>query len=957
MMTEPGPLAGIKALEIGHGIATLLLGRLLADLGVEVVAVADGPAVVASGFEQWLRATGRPAARWADVVGLLPDADVVVCDGPGGDRLAALGLGPEEIITSFPDLITVRLSEFGMTGPLSGVPATELTLQSLAGLTAVTGEEGDPPVTSTVGLADRTAALSGLLAVAAALIGRDRGAGGDYYDIAEFDSMVTHLGTILPSVALTGAPPRRRGNRHGMAAPWNGYPCRDAHVMVCTMGEAMWHRLAAAMDRPDLATDPRFADSVARVENVDELDALVAAWTARCEASDVIAVLRAARIPCALIATPEEVRAGPAAAGRGLVSGAERTPLSPVGSLVPTPWTGEPLPRQGGLWQPVPAEAPPLQGIRVLEMGSYTAGPAAGRLLAQLGADVLKVEPPHGEGSRRLAQQIGSVGYLYFVNNAGKRSCRLDLAQPDDRARFDELADGADVLLTNLAVDTLAASGIDADQVLGRHNLVHCSVTGHGRASADRSFDTVIQAESAIMDLVGRSVGSPRRTAVSSADVLGSFLAATSVALSTYVRLRTGTGNSADVALFDAAVWATQESWFGDEHRPAPRLVQADDGVVVVDGPGEVPQAEGSVAAVINAAAAAGVPAAPLHDVTSVVRHPQVLARHMIVEQQHDDSVVLITGNHLRSLRRGAPPPALAPVNQDDPTWHPGATTTNERTTMTTSSTLDLEDILYEVNDGVATITINRARVRNALRTRTYEELTTAVTAAADDGTVGVIVITGAGDKAFSSGGDVNDQRGRTAAVGRIHLRRLLALGAAMQECGKPIIAAVRGFCVGAGHELHVMCDLTICTSDSQFGQVGPRVGSVPMWGATEMLPRIVGEKRAREMIYLTKLYSAEEAERMGLVNQVVAPDELDAAVDAMCQRLLDASPQSLRIAKTSLNFAIDSMRPAFTAGAEMLTLIYGSEEQGEGSSAFLEKRPPNYRRFRVNPEQVTGDE
>lgn len=266
----------------------------------------------------------------------------------------------------------------------------------------------------------------------------------------------------------------------------------------------------------------------------------------------------------------------------------------------------------------------------------------------------------------------------------------------------------------------------------------------------------------------------------------------------------------------------------------------------------------------------------------------------------------------------------------------------------TTPDLHDFEDLIYEAKDGVARITINRERVRNALRTRTYEELTAAVSAASDDGTVGVIVIRGAGDKAFSSGGDVNDQRGRTAAVGRIHLRRLLALGAAMQECGKPIIAAVRGFCVGAGHELHLMCDLTVCTTDSRFGQVGPRVGSVPMWGATQLLPRIVGEKKAREMIYLTKLYTAAEAERMGLVNEVVEPERFDEAVDTMCQRLLDASPQSLRIAKTSLNFALDSMRPAFTSGAEMLSLMYGTDEQGEGAAAFLEKRSPDFRKFRV---------
>ncbi|MQA01780.1 MAG: 1,4-dihydroxy-6-naphthoate synthase [Streptosporangiales bacterium] len=253
----------------------------------------------------------------------------------------------------------------------------------------------------------------------------------------------------------------------------------------------------------------------------------------------------------------------------------------------------------------------------------------------------------------------------------------------------------------------------------------------------------------------------------------------------------------------------------------------------------------------------------------------------------------------------------------------------------------------------MATITIDRPQVRNALRTKTYEELTTAIDAAADDPSVGVIVMTGAGDKAFCAGGDVNDQRGRDVAGGRNHLRRLLRLGSAIHDAGKPIIAAVRGYCVGAGHELHVMCDLTIASDDAKFGQVGPRVGSVPVWGATELLPRIVGEKRAREMIYTTRLYTAAEAESMGLVNRVVPAAELDDAVREMCDVLLSMSPQSLRIAKTSLNFAIDSMRAAFSSGAEMLSQLYGSPEQQEGAAAFLEKRRPDYGKFRQPAGQV----
>jgi crotonobetainyl-CoA:carnitine CoA-transferase CaiB-like acyl-CoA transferase len=154
--------------------------------------------------------------------------------------------------------------------------------------------------------------------------------------------------------------------------------------------------------------------------------------------------------------------------------------------------------------------------------------------------------------------------------------------------------------------------------------------------------------------------------------------------LATYVRLGTGTGTSADVALFDAAAWLTQDSWFGDEERPPPRLVRADDGLVVVDAPGTGALPEGSIAAVLEALAETRVPAAPLQDVTAVVRHPQVLERRMVIEQRHGESVLLNTGDHLRSLRRAGEPLALAPVAEDDPTWRcdstpPTATTTPTR--------------------------------------------------------------------------------------------------------------------------------------------------------------------------------------------------------------------------------------------------------------------------------------
>ncbi len=261
---------------------------------------------------------------------------------------------------------------------------------------------------------------------------------------------------------------------------------------------------------------------------------------------------------------------------------------------------------------------------------------------------------------------------------------------------------------------------------------------------------------------------------------------------------------------------------------------------------------------------------------------------------------------------------------------------------------MNYEDILYESADGIATITINRPEVRNAVRPKTYEELTDAMTAAANDATVGVVVLTGAGDKAFCSGGDVRSIGERTPHTGRAHMRRLYNLSIVMRMMDKPIIAKVRGFCVGGGNEINLFCDMTIASEDAKFGQTGPRVGSVPVWGACQLLARFVGERKAREILFTCRQYSAREALEMGLINQVCRAEELDRVVADLCQEILDKSPQSIRIAKIALNAGSDQeFHSSFFPNAELLVSIYGNEENREGIHAFLEKRPPNFRKFR----------
>jgi naphthoate synthase/2-ketocyclohexanecarboxyl-CoA hydrolase len=257
------------------------------------------------------------------------------------------------------------------------------------------------------------------------------------------------------------------------------------------------------------------------------------------------------------------------------------------------------------------------------------------------------------------------------------------------------------------------------------------------------------------------------------------------------------------------------------------------------------------------------------------------------------------------------------------------------------------EDILYEVRGGRATITINRPDRLNAFRGQTMVELCEAFEAAADDESVGVIVFTGAGDRAFCVGGDVREptRTMREKRAGHIIGPRLAS---AIRNNGTPVLCRVRGYCIGGGNELNVLCDLTISGASGKFGQAGPKIGSAPLWWGCQLLPQVVGEKKAREILYLTRQYSAEEALAMGLVNAVVPDEELDDEVDRWCDQILRRSPQGLRLAKLAMNTATDALYSGVQHGLELVALnhVYGPEPK-EGIASFQEKRPADWRKFR----------
>ena len=260
-------------------------------------------------------------------------------------------------------------------------------------------------------------------------------------------------------------------------------------------------------------------------------------------------------------------------------------------------------------------------------------------------------------------------------------------------------------------------------------------------------------------------------------------------------------------------------------------------------------------------------------------------------------------------------------------------------------------DIVYETAEGIAKITINRPEVRNAFRPATLFELSRAFNAARDDPGIGVIILTGAGTQAFCSGGDQkirgDDGYLDASGVGRLNV---LDLQVQIRRTPKPVIAMVAGYAIGGGHVLHVCCDLTVAADNAIFGQTGPKVGSFDGGYGSWLLAETVGLKKAREIWYLCRQYSARQALDMGLVNTVVPLERLEEETVAWARELLERSPLALRMLKGALNAVTDGAAGMQQFAGDATLLFYMSEEAQEGRDAFREKRRPDFARFPRRP-------
>ena len=648
-MTANGqPLDGIVVFELGQRIAAGATGSLLSQLGATVVFVEQN-ADLAGRFESKLShrdlfAVGKQSLRSRgpddnDLKALAAAADVIIASSDADGPLP----WPASLRA-----IVCDITAFGAAEQVNRAkPTSDYLIQAMAGITDTTGESTGSPVAVGAPVVEFSTALYAASAIVAALRYRRLTGKAQTIDMALYDCAVNTMATFFPS-HFGGGQPRRLGNRHSMAAPWNAYRARDGWVLLCAASDAHWQKICEVVGRPTLGADPRYAALGDRMQRRDEVDAVVSEWTAIRSVTECVQIMSAAGLACGPIVTVGELAqeqnllhrkmvrkikapSGPLQVPGNLFENAKATRLP---SLSPEPDSG----RAGAAAMARPATKQtaadqtalqlPLQGMRVIELGQYTTAPLVGRHLASLGAEVLKVEPFEGDAARQWAPHRDGLSYFFVMSNSGKRSIGLDLRSGDGRDFFKRLLQSADALVENMKPGSLARLGF-SQGALAKLNprLVYTAITGFGANSAylERpAFDTVVQAMSGIMDIT-RSGATPLKAGISVADICGGQLGLLATLAGLEQRDRTGTAPAYDLSMQDVAVWLTQLSWNGT---PPERgsIAQRGAGFVAADANGDT---------------------TPVNRVADVAAHERTVARGLVVRSQATDGWPLL-GSPLR---------------------------------------------------------------------------------------------------------------------------------------------------------------------------------------------------------------------------------------------------------------------------------------------------------------------
>ena len=726
-----GALEGIRVVELALGwSACALCGTLLAELGAAVTTIdpdRDATAAALDAAKKRLTLTGDALARASEIVALIHEADVVLDDRM---RTEALGLSEavDRAIAANPRLVHCVVTPFGRTGPLRDAPGSELIVQAMSGVMATTGFPDDPPTCVGVPVGEHTASFYAGCGIVAALYRRLESGRGESIDIAIHDCLLTYLATFLPAYCQSRRNPERIGNLHPMVAPWNSYAAQDGWVIVCVGSDKQWLALTNLIGGDAIALADAYPTRESRLRHRDEIDATVTAWTRSRTVVEIVDALNVLDIPAGPIQTIADLVADPQVAARGLFegSGGDATSLR-LGPL----FQGAPATRAAKTADPLPPHrrptsdgGGPLAGVRVIECAAYTAGPLCARILADLGADVIKVEPPDGDPVRSLGGKIDSMSHIFHILNHGKASVTVDAKTAEGRTTLLALCADADVLLENLAPGVLARWGLDVATLHAQNpRLVYGSINGYGwngPMGGKRAFDTVIQARASVLSQTGRPDGPPTKMGASLADVACAAFGAFALVAALYDVRRNQRGQFLDMAMFDVLARMSARACLDHLGGRAPErrignassahaphnLYRAKDAFITIavtddaqwqrfarilgeDGvslPGELSTArdrlshsallDGAVGAwvarqdvnrLLDRCQRTGVPAARVLDIGDVVAHPQVRERDMMPAIEIEDRPVLLLGSPIRFAgarpRRLTPAPALGAHN------------------------------------------------------------------------------------------------------------------------------------------------------------------------------------------------------------------------------------------------------------------------------------------------------
>lgn len=670
-------LSGVVVLERTDRLCVSLCGSLLAELGATVLQVAGADR------DFGLTDTARAQAKQLTTRGKTRVVDASVSGGTAWRRLAERAdivlleyQGPKDgglIAANADGRVVCLFSSFGIDAPAGDNQAGETALQALGGMMAATGAKGGPPERANVPIVEMFTALNATTAVLSAL----RSGRAAVLDIAAFDSALAVLATFVSTVAVGRSDGYRIGCAHHLISPWNVYRASDGWIQICSTTDEHWRSVARLCGRDDLRDDLRFFKMRDRLKNVGAVDEVIGAWIAGRSADEAVRGFLSCGIPAGRVRTVPQVVQDADLRARGMVveaDGAGPRIGSFIGASLGGARSTQPscsVANADGVLAALGARATrpekevsnpgvPLEGIRVVEIGAYTAGPLAGRYLADLGAEVIKVEFAGGEVSRAWLPQFGEHSG-YFVNcNLGKASAILDLKNAADHARFLALVRTADVFLENLRPGALDNLGLGPDKLLGAcPALIYCSVSGFGRAAGSRpALDSVVQAEGGLMSLVGQG-DRPQRVGVSIADQAAAHSAPLLILAALRRRAATGAGGHIDLSMQDVLAWVTALAWPNGNEALAPwTTLEAADGWVMARGnlPPESVAARMKTLtrdAAVDYLQDAGVEAVGILEMGEVFAHEAIRRRNLVqfIETRDGSKLPILSSPHRLGLK------------------------------------------------------------------------------------------------------------------------------------------------------------------------------------------------------------------------------------------------------------------------------------------------------------------